>query len=926
MIQHSAKTSYLLLFVFVFGCRQGFIDTREVEPSDLEFTGDSDAAGNNDDTADSDVVTPSDNDAGADTDVVAPGDNDAGADQDIVIENCGNGVLDPGETCDPPASCVTACNDGNPCTADTRTGSAQTCTASCTHEPLTAVACDDGVACTDNDQCLAGTCVGGASLCAELPRGSYVMWHVRDALTPAVTQIPGLVGVNLRVFWSEVEAQQGVFDWSGFDARIQEAEQADLAVTLVVSNSPKNSPAWIVEHPSVQTLDIIDTNANHHDTFCEVVPLPLFWDPTYHAARLDLIRVMAARYAARPSILGVNVSFANAYTDDWNIPAKTGTVPNCPITLDQPQQWLDAGYTPDKIVNIGKEMIDLTAELFPWHAIKLPISHVANSLDDPTTPLIEQILDYAYAAYPQRMFAESHALSAHWPMASPSDNNAIRAELMVRAPRIGLQMLASAARGDTDNCRLNAGVSPCPPAETLQAVVDIGVSYDPHYFEYWTIDGKTPELEPVLLAATEALNGTTTITGFSSAAGVTLVESLITCDNADSAEVECTSLAVTVDVGSGPASPEPLNMILNIRRAHGVPLDNRWIVFDVGGKGGSYGKQSGNLGGYTPGGGQADDLIRTYNDLGYVTLDLTWYCDTASNACTADEKAWVQDYVDANGDDMAQGWFKDTNGLGYDAAARRLIPIYDWVQHHNGGKRVGAHAHSSGTGKLISAMVRHGLGGALDTVVFDGGPVFTYFPWYCEVNEGPLGPRPEDAALARRYVLSDLVPGAGRKAIFDMAADLDNGFGGYSACSDRAFEQKMLDNSAFLNATTRSFPNTTIGIVLGGKDNSPANSHARLWLQGYDASSSGGPNIPGISAESIRVQQGYCPYDAPDTFRQQGVNPELACSLWDPAEFLTADIVYDPSLVDVTHSTSAAFEGAEAMKQVMLAGMPAADQ
>jgi hypothetical protein len=46
---------------------------------------------------------------------------------------CGNGVIETGETCDPPASCPTSatCNDGNVCTTDTFTGSAAGCTAMC---------------------------------------------------------------------------------------------------------------------------------------------------------------------------------------------------------------------------------------------------------------------------------------------------------------------------------------------------------------------------------------------------------------------------------------------------------------------------------------------------------------------------------------------------------------------------------------------------------------------------------------------------------------------------------------------------------------------------------------------------------------------------------------------------------------------------
>ncbi|MFH2010798.1 MAG: MYXO-CTERM sorting domain-containing protein, partial [bacterium] len=64
--------------------------------------------------------------------------------------SCGNSVLEPGETCDPPASCPTTCDDGNACTNDTLTGSAANCNAACSFAPITE--------CHDSDGCCAAGC------------------------------------------------------------------------------------------------------------------------------------------------------------------------------------------------------------------------------------------------------------------------------------------------------------------------------------------------------------------------------------------------------------------------------------------------------------------------------------------------------------------------------------------------------------------------------------------------------------------------------------------------------------------------------------------------------------------------------------------------------------------------------------------------
>ena len=65
---------------------------------------------------------------------------------------CGDGIISPGETCDPPGTCPVSCDDADVCTADTLTGDAQQCTAECVFTPL---------GCVDDDGCCAPGCNAG---------------------------------------------------------------------------------------------------------------------------------------------------------------------------------------------------------------------------------------------------------------------------------------------------------------------------------------------------------------------------------------------------------------------------------------------------------------------------------------------------------------------------------------------------------------------------------------------------------------------------------------------------------------------------------------------------------------------------------------------------------------------------------------------
>ena len=73
-------------------------------------------------------------------------------------DSCGDGTLQPYELCDPaiptgaPGACPTSCDDQNACTVDTLTGNPMQCSASCAHKPIDR--------CVSGDGCCPATCQG----------------------------------------------------------------------------------------------------------------------------------------------------------------------------------------------------------------------------------------------------------------------------------------------------------------------------------------------------------------------------------------------------------------------------------------------------------------------------------------------------------------------------------------------------------------------------------------------------------------------------------------------------------------------------------------------------------------------------------------------------------------------------------------------
>ena len=401
-----------------------------------------------------------------------------------------------------------------------------------------------------------GTNTAQAQSAPPYPVGVWGPFGVGPDIDPGIVNNLGIVGIMISDDWNEVNPAPGVYDWGTLDAKIAEAKAAGFRyISLAITDSSSQTPTWLLDSlPANQKIELIDP-ASTHDTFCQPIVTALPWNATFHQARLDLIAAAGAKYSNDPAIVAVNMAaFANHNTQDWNIQDTVGIIPcpHCPqppptlcgdIYVDQPAQWLAAGWTEQKMLQVGKEMCDAAAAAFPNQNIKLPIGGLNITYSDFSggtyTTLCRDIENYVYGneslrippqPYANRFYMQRNTVDANWgggrqfDTYTPGFNSPRYIKYMIRAhahpnppwttPRqAGLQMLASATLGPTTNCRQGGGPNGpcgpnCDPVCVMQTSLDVAITYDTAFIEIWPQDAANRDFYAMIRAATIAMGGT----------------------------------------------------------------------------------------------------------------------------------------------------------------------------------------------------------------------------------------------------------------------------------------------------------------------------------------------------------------------------------------------------------------------------------
>lgn len=311
-----------------------------------------------------------------------------------------------------------------------------------------------------------------ARLQADVPQGVFSL--VPSDGVPASDTVlanPDVSGISIRYGWLGLEPTEGVYNWTFLDSEVARAAAAGKSVLLrIVTQAGK--PQWVTD-AVISAGGLFFTFDNNGVT----TTIPVFWDPTYLAKKKAMIVALGAHFAHNPTVKIVSASFANASSEDWNVPH----------TQDAVAQWLSLGYTSEEMLDAGKQIIDTTVTAFPDAYVAMAINgngHVNGlNLDPDADYLSRNAILTANASWPGRFIVQKNSVSAVITAAPGTGGN--WEVLWNRRPNVAGQMLFWCSNDST--YRMNGG-TPGNSATILHDAINAGYAYGMQYLEIYQTD------------------------------------------------------------------------------------------------------------------------------------------------------------------------------------------------------------------------------------------------------------------------------------------------------------------------------------------------------------------------------------------------------------------------------------------------------
>ena len=271
-----------------------------------------------------------------------------------------------------------------------------------------------------------------------------------------------LDGVLVRISWTNLNPQVGIYDWSYIDEQIEYANTRGIKITLAVMNGPY-APKWLADEGAI-FIDYVIRNDSRS--------LPLPWDEVYLSYYKEFIAALGERYKDSDTIALIHMT--NATTNGFEMQYNFST--------EKEAEFQSTGYSESALIDSWKGVIDAFANAFPSTPIDIEVHPVFFSDEVP-----DQVVDYGLKTYGKQF----GVFAAWW-----SEHNAMNVytgaySLIQRAQQesfASLQMVSA----------VDVGSNPITTAE-FTAALELAISNGIYYIEIWNADLINSDLDTLIL-------------------------------------------------------------------------------------------------------------------------------------------------------------------------------------------------------------------------------------------------------------------------------------------------------------------------------------------------------------------------------------------------------------------------------------------
>jgi hypothetical protein len=195
--------------------------------------------------------------------------------------------------------------------------------------------------------------------------GVYDLPTIGEQISLAILARSNVDGIAIRVGWSAIESEDGVYDWSGVDALIAQAAPHNKKVSINVTAGWK-APDWLYREGAQKFKFIWDKPWG--PDYCSVVTIPVPWDPVFLAKWQDFVAAFGVKYGSNPLVTHVKLTGIGDETGDTLLPANSARNPinggQC-LSYNDTENWQAIGYTRVRVENAWLDIAAAFNAAFP---------------------------------------------------------------------------------------------------------------------------------------------------------------------------------------------------------------------------------------------------------------------------------------------------------------------------------------------------------------------------------------------------------------------------------------------------------------------------------------------------------------------------------------------------------------------------------